>query len=701
MSMNLFVTGPHPRLRYWGVDNEHGIRTRAELRARARDASGEYLPWFLKELFRAADADAADGPIPARREDADIGRACAGAWKRVKVAGIAWALTGDDKYFHTASRQVFAMCDQWRDWLDPFHAEFGWKSDLRTGRALWTIGLAYDEFYDRFTAQQRKHLADGMWERGFKLWLKDHNSLTNYGSNWCACVAGGVGIAAMATLEDIPESPHIAEMTCQHVPRMLEAFGADGGWPEGAGYWNGTGMLVEYLDVLRNATAGKLDYLSDERLRTTCWFPLYCCMAAGGIANFADGQYDWGPEALPYAAVAARLGDRRMQWGFHLAADRIKQGFVTTSGGDWGQFLIFYDPAVAASPPGDDIPRSRLFRDIGWVAIRNGWGDRDQEPVIICKAGNNTHGGCQHYDAGNLIANAFGERMLCDYGYGNGAPRWTWRMEPDENGMCRATDPLYSTVGHNVVAVAGRHQNWDSVSTVDAYHADEQIGVVARLNVTPAYQGVASAVRIVVHLRPDILAVLDDFQLQSAEQAWLSWHQPEVALPDNFPADGDMSKWLPAIEDGRFRRTAARGRMEAMCVSLTSGHVSYHSDAHRRIGMVDRAGVPMAPFVYPYVRTTAEPATRHLFLSVFAFLPANPGKAEPWQPTQNGAVLSRPGAHVAVVANPGATVADVTSGARLTVIDLTRRRAAASDNAPLRLPDGKDLHFGPTPFLAW
>ena len=117
--------------------------------------------------------------------------------------------------------------------------------------------------------------------------------------------------------------------------------------------------------------------------------------------------------------------------------------------------------------------------------------------------------------------------------------------------------------------------------------------------------------------------------------------------------------------------------------------------------MVDRAGVPMPPFVYPYVRTTAEPASRHVLLSVFAFLPADPGNAEPWQPTQDGAVLSRPDAHVAVVANPGATVADVTSGARLTVIDLTRHRAAASDNAPLRLPDGKDLHFGPSPFLAW
>ena len=117
--------------------------------------------------------------------------------------------------------------------------------------------------------------------------------------------------------------------------------------------------------------------------------------------------------------------------------------------------------------------------------------------------------------------------------------------------------------------------------------------------------------------------------------------------------------------------------------------------------MVDRAGVPMPPFLYTYVRTTAEPATRHVLLSVFAFLPAAPDNPEPWHPTQNGAILSHPSAHVAVIADPGATVADATSGARLTVIDFTHHLAAASDNAPLHLPSGKDLSFGPTPFLAW
>ena len=46
---------------------------------------------------------------------------------------------------------------------------------------------------------------------------------------------------------------------------MLDAFGADGGWWEGAGYWEGTGFLVEYLDILRTATGGRVDYLGDDR----------------------------------------------------------------------------------------------------------------------------------------------------------------------------------------------------------------------------------------------------------------------------------------------------------------------------------------------------------------------------------------------------------------------------------------------------
>ena len=89
------------------------------------------------------------------------------------------------------------------------------------------------------------------------------------------------------------------------------------------------------------------------------------------------------------------------------------------------------------------------------------------------------------------------------------------------------------------------------------------------LDCVGAYDGVARARRHVLHLRPDILAVLDVFELAQAEEAWLAWHLPDSGLPDDVSVEGDIAPHLTPIEAGRFRRIASAGRIEALCVSLT------------------------------------------------------------------------------------------------------------------------------------
>lgn len=455
---------------------------------------------------------------------------------------------------------------------------------------------------------------------------------------------------------------------------MLEAFGADGGWPEGAGYWGGTSLLIEYLDILRTATGGKRDYLADERLRRTCWFPLYCTLARGGIANFADGQFSWS-EPMPFAAVAGLWRDPHLQWAFRMTLDRYQRGTAVTN--EVGAFFLFYDPGVPAQRPGAEIPLAKAFRDIGWVAIRNGWGDDDPLPAIMSKAGNNQHGACQHFDVGNVIANAFGARMLCDYGYGNGTPSWTWKSEPDENGLCRQNDPIYSTTGHNAVVIAGRHQRLDGIGDVTDFYNDNALGAGATLDCTGAYDGVIRATRQVMHLRPDVLVVLDEFELAEAEEAWLSWHLPEIRLPDDFPPNGDIASHLTRIETGRFRRIGKEGWMEAICVSLNDPLPRFETGAHRRIGLLDRNYNPMPNTIYPYVRTAAGSATHHVFLSAFAFRPGTTPGTIHWSQTTGGVNLTLDDRRIVVLTQPAGPSQASSRGTWCCAADLQHRRAVA------------------------
>ena len=208
-----FVVGRHPRIHLGPADAPAGIPTIKMLRARL--ASGDEK---TQQLYRQVLARA-DHRVWRRGDDRVVL-----SDRRAQALGLAYHLTGDDKYFQAAKRHAFVLTDDPHEWLNPTIKLMGMKSDLVTGRYLRVLGLVYDWFYDQFTPEERTHLTTAMRERGFKLWLQDKCALTQYTSNWCTVVAGGVGIAAMATLEDIPESRELAALAAEHVPQMLGAF---------------------------------------------------------------------------------------------------------------------------------------------------------------------------------------------------------------------------------------------------------------------------------------------------------------------------------------------------------------------------------------------------------------------------------------------------------------------------------------------
>jgi len=508
-------------------------------------------------------------------------------------------------------------------------------------------------------------------------------------------------VAALATLEDIPESPQIAELAAERVPRMLNAFGRDGGWPEGAIYWVGTPLLVQYLDVLYTATAGEHDFLGDPRLRRTCWFPLYCAVSPCGTVPFGDGYYDRGDTyPVAFAALAARHHDEQLQWGVLqnvLRAERRRP----FPGIDWAGLAIFFDPSLPTVSPDRHAPLAAHFRDVGYTVIRNGWGE-DEKPLVACLTPRAKDGVCLHFDAGNVFAAAFGQPFIADYGYGNGTPEWTWRHRPNANGMWSGADPVYSTAGHNVVDLSGRNQPRQSAVTVTDFQNDDRIGALVRMDVTSAYSGALRAERMVLHLRPAILVVLDEFDLQNPEEAWLSWHLPPIQLPGDAAENADISPYLTTVdEEGRFRLAAQRGGMTAVCRSLVKSPATCSADAHRRIGMCDHFGIAMPNTIYPYVRTADPAASRHVFLSAFAFLPNEQHAAAEWQTHDAGFTLLVGSKPVAAVAYAGAKPAGFSSDARLAVADLADRRAVLCEGTFLATPDGTKHGAEANAFVTW
>jgi len=113
-----FITGRHPRLHFLGPGGPDDVRSTAELRQRLLDSDSPFARRIVAEVVRLADEDVAADPIIATQEgETNVRWSCGRVFDRIKRLGIAHLLTGDPKYFQAAWRQVYAMCDDWCEWV--------------------------------------------------------------------------------------------------------------------------------------------------------------------------------------------------------------------------------------------------------------------------------------------------------------------------------------------------------------------------------------------------------------------------------------------------------------------------------------------------------------------------------------------------------------------------------------------------------
>jgi hypothetical protein len=88
--------------------------------------------------------------------------------------------------------------------------------------------------------------------------------------------------------------------------------------------------LIDYLDALRTATAGRTNYLADPRLQRTCLFPLYFTMPPDGMADFADGYYRGELRPMPNTVYPyVRTGSASARDHLFLSVFLIRPAQVT------------------------------------------------------------------------------------------------------------------------------------------------------------------------------------------------------------------------------------------------------------------------------------------------------------------------------------------------------------------------------------
>ena len=273
--------------------------------------------------------------------------------------------------------------------------------------------------------------------------------------------------------------------------------------------------------------------------RNTAAYRLYLGLPRGAwfhdtIVDIADceRQVGWTNYCQLYELrrLAADFGDGHAQW---LAA-RLDE---STSGEDppgW-MGLLWYDPKVAEKSP-DDLPTLRQFDDLGIVSARSDWSGNESLVVVKCgpcmgheamkKFDYAAGAGHVHPDAGHFVIFAEDEWQIIDDGY------------------CRKL-----TSQHNALLIGGRGQvgeggQWfdgkaaftahcvPSVTRATSTFALDHVAC----NATSAYptdSGLKRWMRHVLFLKPDVVIVADDIELDAVRDVELRFHTERPAERDD------------------------------------------------------------------------------------------------------------------------------------------------------------------------
>lgn len=264
-------------------------------------------------------------------------------------------------------------------------------------------------------------------------------------NNWAAVCGGAVGMAAILLEGDRERLTGMLDRVLRALGSFLEGFAADGGCPEGIGYWvYGFGYYTYFAEMLHAFTGGTIDLLEGEKVARIAAFPAAAALSDERYVPFSDSFADAaGRTELPTGLVsrlAARIGapvpSMAHPPSFH-ADHCYRYAHLTRT-------LHWTDPAALgrATPAG-----ATFLPDLTWLVDRR---DLGGVPVAFAAKGGHNGEPHNHNDLGHFVLQVGGENLLTDLG-GGLYTRQYFREE-------RYTSLHPSSEGHSVPIIAGQGQ---------------------------------------------------------------------------------------------------------------------------------------------------------------------------------------------------------------------------------------------------
>ncbi len=166
------------------------------------------------------------------------------ALRRIFQLSYAYRLTGEEKYFLRAEKEMLAI-SHFSDW-NPTHF-------LDVAEMTMAMAIGYDWLFENLSSESKAAIRNSIVRLGIEpSYDPKYNSFLKATHNWNQVCNAGMIFGALAVFEDYPElAQKTLERAVESIPLAMKDYGPDGAYPEGYGYWGyGTSFNVLFLSAL-------------------------------------------------------------------------------------------------------------------------------------------------------------------------------------------------------------------------------------------------------------------------------------------------------------------------------------------------------------------------------------------------------------------------------------------------------------------
>lgn len=436
------------------------------------------------------------------------------ALRRVFYLSYSYRMTGDDRFFKRAEREMLAAAG-FSDW-NPSHF-------LDVGEMTMALAIGYDWLYDELSEESREIIREAILTKGLEpSFDSDYNWFLNASHNWNQVCNAGMTFGALAVYDHYPEtSKEVIDRAFNTIPLAMEDYKPDGAYPEGYGYWGyGTSFNILFLSAVDKIWPGRFDYDGQSAFLETGSFRKN--MIGPTLENFNWG--DNGPSAGLSPSMfwfADKTNETSLLWmeKFFLDTDdysSFNRNRILPAIMIWGKDI----PLGEISEPDYNLYVAQGHMPLS--IMRTSWSD--PEAVFLGFKGGSPSVNHGHMDVGSFVMEAEGVRWASDLGpqgYHSleslGMNIWGSSQDAERWKVYRLNN--YS---HSTLTVNGELQRVDGFSGIERYSDDPDF-YYGISDISSLYETVlASVVRGAGIVDREYVVVRDELKTGS-EPATVRW----------------------------------------------------------------------------------------------------------------------------------------------------------------------------------